>query len=216
MNASKEKIVLIGGGGHSKVVVDAILRMGEFAIFGIIDNNVPRGSRILGIEVLGPDKILPDIFKKGTKYAFISMASMGNCDTRKRIYANLKKIGFNIPVVIHPKAVIGEGVEFQEGVFVAAGAVVNPCVRIGKNAIINTSSSIDHDCTIGDFAHIAPGVTLCGSVKIGEETHVGTGATVIQNITISGRQLISAGTVVKKNIPVEHYVEEVEHVKADE
>ena len=103
MNASKEKIVLIGGGGHSKVVVDAILRMGEFAIFGIIDSNIPRGSRILGIEVLGPDKMLPDIFEKGTRYAFISMASMGNCDTRKRIYANLKKIGFNIPAVIHPK-----------------------------------------------------------------------------------------------------------------
>ncbi len=196
---AKENIVLIGGGGHAKVVIDAIKASKKFNIYGIVDANLPKGKSVLGTKVIGKDNLLSEIFKDGIKKAFISIASIGNCQTRKKIYSNLKNIGFQIPVIIHPKAVVAEDVLLGQGTFIAAGSVINPGVRTGKNAIINTSSSVDHDCSIGDFVHIAPGVTLSGGVKIGDETHVGTGASIIQNIKIGKKCLVRAGQTVIGN-----------------
>lgn len=199
MNTGKnaEKILLIGGGGHAKVVRDAIENSGEFSIYGITDPGLPKGSSVAGLEVMGSDEALPAIFRKGVKNAVISVASIGNCDIRKRIYGSLKNIGFKLPVIAHTKAVIAKDAMIGEGTFLAAGVVINPGVKIGKMAIINTSSSIDHDCEIGDFVHIAPGVTLSGGVKIGNETHVGTGANIIQNKTIGERRMIGAGRTIR-------------------
>lgn len=200
MLSKKKAIVLVGGGGHCKVVIDAIKSSNKFIISGIADPNLPKGKAILGIKVIGADNILPKIFKQGVKKAFISIGSTGDCSVRREIYNNLKGIGFNMPVIIHPKSIIAKDVKIQEGTFVAAGAVINPGVKIGKNVIVNTSSSIDHDCLIGDFVHIAPGVTLSGGVRIGEGTHIGTGAVVIQYINIGKNCMIKANELVKRSI----------------
>lgn len=196
----KKKIVLIGGGGHCKVVIDAIKKKKEFDIFGIVDTHLPPRSSVMGISILGCDDILPDIFKKGIRYAFISIGSLGDCSIRKKIYRYLKKIGFQLPVIVHRDTVVAENIILGEGTFVAAGVVINPEVSIGKNAIINTSSSIDHDCTIGDFVHIAPGVRLSGGVKVGNYSHLGTGTNVIQNISIGKCCMVGAGVTVRKNL----------------
>lgn len=191
--------MLIGGGGHAKVVIDAIKCDKKLEISGIVDPALKKGDTVLGIPVIGNDNILPGMLKKGIKYAFIAVGSIGNCSVRKKIYDNLKKIGFQLPIVIHPKVVIAKDVELGEGTFVAAGVVINPGTKIGKNVIVNTRSSIDHDCSIGDFAHIAPGVTLSGGVIVKDETHIGTGASVIQCISIGKRNMIPAGCVVRDN-----------------
>src|SRR3989338_7983039 len=146
----KKKIILVGGGGHCKVIMDAIESVGEFKIYGITDSSLPKGTVVLN----------------------------------KKIYENLKRIGFKLRFIIHPKAVVSKYVELGEGSFVAAGAVINAGTRVGKNVIINTSSSIDHDCEIGDFVHVAPGVTLSGLVKVGDNVHIGTGASVVHCVTI--------------------------------
>lgn len=198
---AKEKIILIGGGGHCKVVIDAIYQAGNLHIEGIIDRKLNIGDKVFGIPVIGDDNKLPDLYRKRLKNAFISIGSVGDCSVRKRIYQMLKQIGFSLVTVIHPSAVIGYDCDMEEGVFIAAGVVINPCVKIGRNAIINTSASIDHDCEIGSFVHITPGVTLSGGVKIGEGTHIGTGANVIQNINIGKNCLIKAGELVRNDFP---------------
>lgn len=203
MNRQNE-IVLVGGGGHAKVVIDAIKSTGKFSIYGITDSLLPKGTSVLDVKVIGRDTELPKVFKKGVKYAFISVGSIGDCTVRKRIADNLEKIGFRLPVIVHPKAVVAEDVKLGGGTFVAAGAVINPGTKIGKNAIINTSSSIDHDCEIGDFVHIAPGVTLSGGVKIKDGAHIGTGASIIQKITVGEKVLVKAGDVIKRDVSVEY------------
>ena len=196
----KKQIVLIGGGGHCKVIIDAIKLKNKFSIYGITDFKLAKKTKILGVPVLGKDDMLLEIFKKGIKYAFISVGSVGDCSIRKRIDKELVKIGFKLPVIIHPRAIAAKDAEIGEGTFVAAGAVINPGTRIGRNAIINTSASIDHDCEIGDFAHIAPGVTLSGGVKIGSETHIGVGANIIQYVKIGSGCMIKAGALLTDNL----------------
>lgn len=195
-----EKIVLVGGGGHVKVVIDAVKKSKKFSIYGITDPCLRAGESVLNIRVIGKDDILPKLFKRGIKNAFISVGSVGNCDIRKKIYINLRRIGFELPIIMHPSAVVAEDVELGEGTFVAAGAVINPGTKVGRNAIINTSSSIDHDCTIGNFVHVAPGATLSGGVKVGDETHIGTGAKVVQSLKIGKNCLIGAGVTVRRDM----------------
>jgi UDP-perosamine 4-acetyltransferase len=197
----KKKIVLIGGGGHCKVVIDTIRKAKTYEITGIVDSSLKAGSDVAGIKVLGNDDILPQLYDQGIKYAFISVGSIGDCGIRVKLYESLKKTGFELPAIAHPAAVIADDVELGEGTFIAAGVVINPGTKIGKNAIINTSSSIDHDCGIGDFVHIAPGVTLSGGVNIGSRTHIGTGASIVQYKNIGRNQFIKAGNVVSEDLP---------------
>lgn len=196
----KKKIVLVGGGGHCKVVIDAIRNSKKFSIYGIVDPNLPKGKVICGVKVIGTDDILQKLFKKGIRDAFISVGSIGNCEIRKRIHIKLMNLGFQLLVIVHPKAVVANGVKLGKGTFVAAGVVINPGVRIEENAIINTSSSIDHDCIIGNFVHIAPGATLSGGVKVGDESHIGVGANIVQNIRIGEKCLLRAGVTLLEDI----------------
>lgn len=199
----KNNIVLFGGGGHCKVVIDAIRKSGNFNIYGILDPNIVAGELVLGVKVLGSDNIIPDLLAKGIMYSFISIGSITDCAIRKKIDITLKESGFKLPVIVHPSAILAEEVKLGEGTFVAAGVVINTDVKIGRNVIINTSSSVDHDCVIGDFAHIAPGVTLSGGVNIGNETHIGTGARVTQYLTIGQRCVVGAGQTIRHDMESE-------------
>jgi len=196
----KKKIVIIGGGGHGKVVIDAIKCAGGFEIYGIVDAAISKGTSVSGVPVVGGDEALRGIYKKGIKQAIIGVGSIGDCEARKTIYKTLKKIGFTLAKVIHPKAIVAGDAKIGEGAFIAAGVTVNPGTRIRKNVILNTRSSVDHDCDIGDFVHIAPGIVLSGTVKVGEETHIGTGARVIQGINIGRRCMVGAGSIVRSDL----------------
>ena len=196
----KQKIVLIGGGGHAKVIIDAILKKSDFNIYGIVDKNKKKSSSVMNVPIIGSDDDLSKIYQS-VKHAFIAVGSIGDCSLRKNIYRNLKEIGFTLPVIVHPNVVIANEVQIGEGTFIAAGAVINPGTKIGKNVIVNTHSSIDHDCELGDFVHIAPGATLSGTVKIGNETHLGTGANVIQGSNIGEKCMIAAGATIRCNMP---------------
>jgi len=196
----KPDIVLVGGGGHCKVVISIIKKLDTFNITGISDLIENLGKEVLGIKTKYTDDQLEELHDKGTKYAFVSVGSVGNPDNRIRLFEMLKQTGFEIPVIISKDAIVGESVEIDEGTVIMPGAIINPGTKIGKNCIVNTGAIIDHDCSIGDHVHIAPGVTLSGSVKIGSGSHIGTGASVIHGIQIGSRVIVGAGGVVVNTI----------------
>jgi len=196
----KPDIVLVGGGGHCKVVISIIKKLDTFNITGISDLKENLGKEVLGIETRYTDDQLEELHDKGIKYAFVTLGSVGNPDNRIRLFEKLKQIGFEIPVIISKDAIVDESVETEEGTVIMPGAIINPGAKIGKNCIINTGAIIDHDCMIGDHVHIAPGVTLSGSVRIGSGSHIGTGASVIHGIEIGSRVIVGAGSVVVNTI----------------
>lgn len=184
-----KKVVIIGAGGHGKVIADIIKRNND-EVVGFLDDKeaaLPSPFHIVGK--------LSDA-NKYKDYWFI--VAIGNNETRKNIMQTYHS--FNWYTAIHPSAVIAEDVELQPGTVVMANAVINSGSKIGRGVIINTSSSVDHDCMIDEFCHIAVGAHLAGSVNVGQGTFIGAGATLINNINICDNCTIGAGAVVIKDI----------------
>lgn len=190
-----EKIVIIGAGPHSKVIIDIFERMKKYQIVGLSDS-VNKGN-VFGYPILGKDDILQDI-KKDVDYAFIAI---GDNNIRKKLFYSVLSLGFKIVNAISPDAVVSKHVNLGTGIAIMPGAVVNAGSIIGDGSIINTNVSVDHDCIIGKFVHIAPGCAVSGSTKINDECFIGTGSKIINNIKIGEKTIIGAGGVVIKNFP---------------
>lgn len=193
-----KKIVLIGGGGHCKVIIDIIKSIGEYEIIGITDKN--NNNSVLGVPIIGDDNILQQLYNEGVEYAFIGIGALNNIEVRSLIYRKLKNIGFKLPVLIHKHAVVSQYSNIGEGTCVMAGAIINPGVFMGKNCIINTGSVIEHECKIGQNTHISPNSSIAGGVHIGSNAHVGIGSTIIEGKTIGDNVTIGAGAVVIDDI----------------
>ncbi len=185
-----KKVIVIGGGGHAKVVIDCIRRAGD-TVFGILDDSLAPGTEILGAAVLGKVDSAPDY----PDCHFV--IAIGNNTVRKVIS---EKLNVKWYTAIHPSAVVSEYATVGEGSMILANAVVNPCAVIGRHCILNTACIIEHDSRIADFVHISPRAALAGNVAVGELTQVGIGAAVRQNITICGGCVIGAGAAVVKDI----------------
>ncbi len=193
-------IIVVGAGGHAKVLVDALQR-GARRVVGIADQNPAlHGKCVLGIEVMGGDEFVRR-HAPGSVLLANGIGSVASMQVRAAVYQRFKEEGYDFTTIIHPSAVIGSEVGLGEGVQVLAGAVVGPGVVIGDNSIVNTCASVDHDCHLGRHVHLAPGVVLSGGVTIGAGTHVGTGAVIIQEVTIGAGCLIAAGAVVIADLP---------------
>ena len=193
-------VVILGGGGHARVVIDA-LRCAGHRIAGVIDPK-PEVTQALpaGVTWLGKD--LSQARADEVQLA-IGVGSLdANPDNpRLRLFAEAKSGGFEILTFRHPRATVADDVEIGEGAQVMAGAILQPGVRIGVNCIVNTGASLDHDCRIGDHVHIAPGAVLSGTVDVGTGCHLGTGAVVIQNVRIGDWAMIAAGAIVTEDVP---------------
>lgn len=189
-------VIIIGAGGHAKVIADIIYKSGDNLIGFLDDNLANKGKEIyLGKKVIGTTKDI-EIYNKN--YFIIGI---GNNSIRKKINNenNLK-----LYTAIHPSAIIAQDVKIGTGSVIMAGVVINPGTVIGKNCIINTSSSLDHDNLLEDYVHISPGAHLAGTVSVKEGTWICTGATIINNITIAQNNIIGAGSVVIKDINEEN------------
>ena len=196
----KKKILLIGAGGHCKVVLDLLLSSKEYEVAGIIDRKERIGERVLGVPVSGTDSDLPRFFKAGVKHCFISVGSVGDPCLRVKLYDLAKKSGFGFPNLISPYALVSSRALLGKGNFIAPGAVINAGTKIGDNCILNTGAIIEHDCEVGDFVHVASGSVLSGGVSVGDHSHIGTGTFVIQNVKIGEKTVVGAGSVVTKDI----------------
>ena len=197
---AKKKIVLIGGGGHCKVVVSILIKLDNFEIVGIVDNYKAE-TLISRIKIMGTDDDLKDIYKNGIHYALITVGSTKDNTKRYRLFNMAKEIGYKFPIIISPEAIVDESVKIDGGTVIMPGSIINIDSSIGKNCIINTGAIIEHDCKMGDHCHIAPGVHISGAVNIGELSFIGIGVTIIQGIKIGKNVTIGAGSVVIKNIP---------------
>lgn len=188
------KLIIIGAGGHGKVIADIALKAGVYREIAFLDDD-KETKECLGFPVLGMCLNAMNYVDEADFFVAI-----GNVKARKSILEQLKKNGATITTLIHPAAVIGSQVEIGEGTVVMAGTVINSNSIIGRGCIINTGSSVDHDCYIGDYVHVSVGAHVCGNVKIGEATWIGAGATVVNNIAVCCNCVIGAGAVVIKNI----------------
>ena len=191
------KLLLIGGGGHCHSVLDSIISSGKYDEIGIIDN---VECSYLGIKTIGTDDDLPRLFNEGWTDAFITVGSVGNTNVRHRLYENVKSIGYYVPSVIDPTAVIAGDAIIGEGVFAGKRSVINVGAVLGECSIINSGAIVEHDCKIGSFTHVSPGAVLCGQVTVGNDSHIGAGAVVRQLINIGDNSLIGAGSVVVKDV----------------
>lgn len=194
-------IILLGGGAHAKVVIDA-LRNSNRNIIGLTDPNLAKGSEYFGVKVLGEDEA---VFKYSAEEVMLvnSVGSIINNNLRFDLDKLMKKNGYKFTQVIHPSVVIAHDVKIEQGAQIMAGVIIQPGVCIGESSIINSGVIVEHDCIISDNCHLAPGVTLSGNVKVGERTHIGTGTSVIQDIIIAKNCLIAAGSVIYKDIPAD-------------
>lgn len=166
----RDKLLIIGASGHGKVIADIALKMGKWQSIAFLDDNINIKSS-LGMKVVGKTE---DAFKYiNDSDIFVGI---GNNGTREKIQERLELEGASIPVLIHPKAIIGEQVKLGAGTAIMAGAVINCCTCVSKGCIINTGATIDHDNVLGDYVHISPGVNLAGTVNIGKGSWLGIGS----------------------------------------
>ncbi|MEO8380617.1 MAG: acetyltransferase [Acidobacteriota bacterium] len=184
-------IIIIGAGGHGAVVADIV---GD--AIGFVDDSPQRiGTEVLGLPVFGTLAMLREFSHEAI------VVAIGDNALRRAITDRVLAGGERLVSAIHPFTHVASSAAIGEGTVIAPGAVVMPRVVVGRGAIVNTKSSIDHDCAIGDFVHIAPGATLGGNVRVGDETLIGTGASVVAGVTIGRRCVIGAGAVVVRDLP---------------
>lgn len=201
----ENKLLLIGGGGHCHSVIDSVLAAGIYTEIGVIaknqdDYNDLRFDALLAPYLIGIDKDLDKLHENGWNSAFITLGSVGDTKGRRSLYSTIQNIGFELPVIVDPTAVLSSSVIVEKGVFIGKRTIINAQSKIGTCAIINTGAIIEHDCIVGDFVHISPGTTLCGQVSIGDDSHIGAGSIVRQCINIGSNSLVGIGSVVVKDI----------------
>ncbi|MDD5131501.1 MAG: acetyltransferase [bacterium] len=196
----KQKILLLGSGGHCRVIIDLLLQLRKYEIAGLIDLKKRKGSEIFGFPVIGTDIDLSRLFRSGIKYCFIAVGSIGDPSVRVKLFKKASELGYIFPNLISPEAVVSRLASFGAGNYIAPGVIINAGARIRQHCIINTGAIVEHDCQIGDFAHLSPGAVLSGGVSVGNYSHIGSGTVVIQNVKIGNHTVIGAGSVVTKNV----------------
>jgi len=189
-------IVVIGAGGHAKVVIDCL----QFAGWNVIGCTDADGSPRMcaGVPVLGTDEKLDDIRASGVEHAFCALGANG---LRQRVSDTLLARGYRLPAVCGRGAIVASSARVGDGAVIMPGAVVNVESSIGEFAIVNTNANLDHDCVIGLAAHIGPGASLAGEVRVGERAFVATGCAVVPKISIGSDTIVGAGSVVVRDLP---------------
>jgi len=194
-----EDIILVGFGGHAKSVLDSIERGGQYNIIGF--TALERTMPYRGYKYLGKDNCLTEYFYQGVRNACVCVGYMGEGNIRDSIYNTLKNIGFHLPVIIDPAAVVSRDVSIGEGTFIGKNVIINADSKIGKMCIVNSGSLVEHEDVIGDFTHLAVGSVLCGNVTVLNHSFIGANSTIIQGIRVGNNSQVGAGAVVVGDIP---------------
>lgn len=202
----KEKLVLVGGGGHCKSVID-VAECAGYTILGVLDKPERVGDHVLDYEVIGTD----DDMAKYVEVAefVVTVGQIKSPDLRMELHRKVERAGGHLATVVSPKAQVSKYAVIGEGTVVMHQAVVNAGAKIGKGCIINTFADVEHDSEIGDFCHISTGAIVNGGCRVGKGSFLGTGALIANQIEIGENAVIGAGTVVVKSLPSDCVVFEV-------
>ena len=190
----KKPVAVVGYSGHSYVIIDIFLNAGR--IVTAYCDSEEKDKNPYNLSYLGKENEVLERLK-----IFDYFIGVGHNGIRKKIHGQLAEYIGRPLNAIHPSAVISASVEMNHGIMISANATINPLVKLGHGVICNTSCSIDHECEVDDFAHIAPGAVLCGNVKVGAGSFVGANAVIKQGVIIGKNVTIEAGTVVIRDVP---------------
>jgi len=194
----KKPIILVGGGGHCRSVIDVIESSGLYRIIGIIDKKQFIGNSILGYKVIGSDNAIVHFLEK-YRYFLVTAGQLKLPDLRTKLFKELKKLGATLPVIISDTAKVSRFSQLGEGTVVMHHSVINSGSEVGCNVIVNTGAIIEHDCVIGDHAQISTRSIVNGGVKVGHSCFIGSGAIIKQGVIIGEKTIVGAGAVVLKN-----------------
>lgn len=196
----KEKLIIIGAGGHAKVVID-IVDKNQYDIIGILDKDEEHLHEMVnGVEIIGSDQDAKNYFEKGVQYAFIGVGHLGHSDVRTKLFEKLKTIGFSMINIIAPGVYIADSCSLGEGNLIMPNCVINAEANIGHNNIVNTGAIIEHEVFIGNNVHLAPGTIIAGRSRVEDGTFVGAGSVIIQNLEIGKNSIIGAGSTVLSSV----------------
>lgn len=190
------KILLIGGGGHCRSVIDVIERENRFTIAGIIDLQEKVGSEIFGYRVIGADEDLPK-FQKEYRHAVITLGQVKSAAPRIGLFEMCKRIGFELPTIVSPSAYVSSHAKIGEGTVVMHHALVNAGASVGKNCIINSKALIEHDCFVDDHCHISTGAILNGGAIVKKGSFIGSNATTREGAQTMEDEFVKAGSLFK-------------------
>jgi UDP-perosamine 4-acetyltransferase len=194
------QIVIIGAGGHGKVVLDILRAGGRYEPVGFLDaDSALAGTMVGGLPVLGAANLLPRLRQQQKVHA--AVVAIGDNRTRARYAQLLREQGFELITTVHPSAVVSPTARLGANVVVAAGAVICTEAVVGDSAIINTAAIVDHEVQVGAATHVSPGVCLAGRVSVGPSAFLGIGAQVLPCLSVGEGATVGAGAVVLQDVP---------------
>lgn len=194
-------ILVYGGGGHGKALIDLLRATGNFHIVAVIDDGLPPNSLIMGVPLPGGAQELPKLYSQGVRLAVNAVGGIGNLPIRLKVFDRLAKAGFTCPTLVHPSAVIEPSAWLSDAVQVMPLAYVGSEAYVCYGALINTGAIVSHDCQIGAYANLSPGAILAGEVQVGEGALIGMGATINLQVKIGKQARIGNGATVKRDVP---------------
>ena len=191
----KKPIVLVGGGGHCRSVIEVIESAQEYEIVGIVDKKEKIGEKVLNYPILWDEDQLTSLAKQYQNFV-ITVGQIKTSKVREQFFKKVKDAGGRLPVIIAPTAYVSNHCTISEGTVVMHHALINANAKIGKNCIINSKSLIEHDVTIGDHCHVSTNATVNGGVKITDSVFIGSGSVINQEVSIGENSIIASGSVV--------------------
>lgn len=192
-----KEIILIGGGGHCKSVIDVIEKEGQFQIIGIVDKPELIGTKVLDYSVIGSDYDLGHFAKK-YEYALITVGQIKSPEPRIKLFNLVLQLGFSIPLVISPRAYVSKHTIIGKGTVVMHDVLINANAEIGENCIINSKALIEHDAIIENHCHISTGSIVNGGAMIRRNTFFGSNSMVKENVVVEKNSVIKGGSIILK------------------
>jgi UDP-perosamine 4-acetyltransferase len=196
--SDKPRCVILGGGGHARVVIDCLRLAGVVEPLMILDHDSNLwGTNVDDVPVMGGDEMLPQLRAEGVEYFAVGIGQ----GPRARLFTAGLAAGLRPVTAIHPRAIVSSRTSIGQGSQIFAAAVVNAGASIGENVIVNTGAIIEHDCALASHVHVASGACLAGGVIVEEGAFVGAGSTIKQCLQIGAGAIVGAGAVVTKSVP---------------
>lgn len=192
----KEKIILIGGGGHCSSCIDVIEQEGKYSIAGIVDTPDKLGKSVSGYKITATDNDFSELIKEYS-FFFITVGQVGPPESRVKIFNKLKKFNVHFPVIVSPLAYVSGHARISAGTIIMHQAMINANAKVGEQCIINSKALVEHDALIGNFCHVSTGAIINGGVRVGSNSFIGSGAVSKEYISIPENSFIKANSIIK-------------------